>query len=233
VSTPRRRCACSAALGAAGLALSLAAQAQFGASVAADSDYRVRGVTLTDGGPTLRATLNYDAPGGWYIGAMATRVELAPGDRYEQVMPYAGIVVPFGEQRRVEFGATISHFTGDAGYDYAEAYAGLLADRWSARLYCSPNYFGRHLATAYAELNGHAVLAPHVRLFAHVGVLSPLGRAAGDANKARFDLRVGTGLSVGDLDLQIAWVAATQGGPYPAIRGGRRTAWVAGASFSF
>ena len=75
-----------ALLGAAGLAMSAAAQAQLGASVAADSDYRFRGVSLSDSRPGLRLTLNYDAPAGWYAGASATRVELAQGDRYAQVL---------------------------------------------------------------------------------------------------------------------------------------------------
>ena len=43
------------------LGASLAARAQLGATVAAESDYRFRGVSLNDSGPTLRAAFNYDA----------------------------------------------------------------------------------------------------------------------------------------------------------------------------
>ena len=50
------------------------AHAQLGASVAVDSDYRFRGVTLSESGPTARASFNYDAANGCYGGASATRV---------------------------------------------------------------------------------------------------------------------------------------------------------------
>jgi uncharacterized protein (TIGR02001 family) len=201
--------------------------------VGADSDYRFRGVSLSDSKPILRATLNYDAPGGWYAGASATRVELTHDDRYTQVLPYAGYVVRFDEARRLEFGASFSHFTGDSSYDYAEAYVGLLADRWSARVYYAPNYFGRQVRSAYAELNAHTLLNESARLFGHIGALSPLERIDADSGKTRIDLRIGLGLALRDLDLQLAWVAATRGGPYPAVYGGRRTAFVASASISF
>lgn len=211
----------------------MGAHAQLGASVAADSDYRFRGVSLSDSGPTLRFTLNYDAPGGWYAGASTIRVELAHGERYAQLLPYAGYVVPFDEGRRLEFGASFSHFTGDSTYDYGEAYVGLLADRWSARMYYAPNYFGQQARTVYAELNAHTPLNEYARLFGHIGALSPWGRAGADSNQARIDVRIGAGLSVRDLDLQLARVAASRGGPYPAVDGRRGAALVASASFSF
>ena len=213
--------------------MSAAAHAQLGASVAADSDYRFRGVSLSDSRPGLRLTLNYDAPAGWYAGASATRVELAQGDRYAQVLGYAGLVTRFDAARRLEFGASFSHFTGDASYDYGEAYAGLLGERWSTRMYFAPNYFGRHVRTLYAEFNAHLQLSEPARVFGHVGVLAPLGGAADDARKARGDLRVGVGLARRDWDLQLAWVATSRGGPYPALYGGRRNAWVVGASYAF
>lgn len=225
------------ALGVAGLSLSTGALAQLGASVAVDSDYRFRGVSLSESKPSLRLSLNYDAPDGWYAGASATRVELAQGDRYAQLLGYAGWVTPPVDGGRFEFGATYSHFTGDSTYDYAEAYAGLLAERWSARLYYAPDYFGRHVRTAYAEFNAHLLLNEHARLFGHVGVLAPLGRADrdgdGGARKARLDLRAGAALVLRDWELQFAWVAAARGGPYPAVYGGRRDAWVLGVSYSY
>ena len=227
------------AAGVAGLALAMGVRAQMGVSVAADSDYRFRGVSLSDSRPSLRMTLNYDAPDGWYAGASATRVEPAQGERYAQVLGYAGWVTRFDNGRRVEFGASFSHFTGDSSYDFAEAYAALLAERWSVRVYYAPDYFGRHKQTVYAELNAHLLLNEHARLFGHVGVLAPLGRSSGsasggdDASRARGDLRAGAGLMVRDWDLQLAWVAATRGDPYPAVYDRRRTAWVLGAAYSF
>lgn len=213
--------------------MSFNAHAQLGASVEADSDYRFRGVSLSDSKPTLRVTLNYDAPAGWYAGASATRAELARDERYTQWLPYAGYVMRLDDSRRLEFGASFSHFSGNSGYDYSEAYVGLLADRWSARVYYAPNYFGRQVHTAYAELNAHTLLNPNLRLFGHIGALAPLAHNDTGSAKTRFDLRIGAALALREVDLQLAWVAATRGGPYPAVYGGRRTGLVASASVSF
>ncbi len=221
------------ALGVGGLSLSMGTHAQLGVSVAADSDYRFRGVSLSDSRPSLRMTLNVDAPDGWYAGASATRAALTQRDRYTQWLGYAGWVTRAVEGRSLEFGANVLHFAGNSTYDFAEAYAGLLAERWSARVYYAPDYFGRHVQTAYAELNGHLPLNEHARLFGHVGLLAALRGGNDDAGKARVDLRAGAGLVLRDWDLQLAWVAASRGGPYPAVYGGRRAAWVAGAAYSF
>jgi len=215
------------------LVASLAARAQLGATVAVESDYRFRGVSLDESGPSLRASFNYDAPNGCYGGASATRVELEHGDRYAQVLGYVGCTTPVGVERQVEAGATFSHFTGDSRYDFAELYAGLLAGRWGARLHFSPDYFGRNVSTVYAELDGHTLLDENFRLFGHVGVIARIGGNGGGESRARADLRVGAGWVWRGLDLQLSWVGATEGGPYPALYGRRRGAWIAGASYSF
>ena len=73
-----------------------------------------------------------------------------------------------------------------------------------------------------------------VRLFGHVGAVARISGPHGDdASRARIDVRLGAGWALRDLDLQIAWVAATRGGPYPAVYDKPRAAWVAGASCSF
>lgn len=224
-------------------AISTPALAQVSATIAADSDYRYRGVSLSDSKPSVRLTLNYDAPDDWYAGASATRVEPTHGDRYAQILGYGGYLIRADAAHHIEVGASYSHFTGDSTYDFAEAYVGLLGERWSARVYYAPNYFGRHSQSAYAELNSHHLLNERTRLFGHVGVLAPLRESRnpdgapsssnGDARKTRLDLRLGAGFAHSDWDLQLAWVAASRGGPYPAIYGGRRNAWVASASYSF
>jgi hypothetical protein len=35
------------------------------------------------------------------------------------------------------------------------------------------------------------------------------------------------------VELRVLWVAATEGGPYPAVRNGRHSTIVVGASISF
>ena len=213
---------------------STAVRAQWSVSAAIDSDYRFRGVSLSESGPTLQLALNYDAPNRCYGGASARRVELARGDPYALLLGYAGCVVPAEAGRQVELGATLSHFTGDSSYDFAEVYVGLLAAPWVARLHLAPDYFGRHVSTAYAELDSYLSLNEHFRLSAHLGAISRIaGRHDNGESRMRFDLRLGAGWVLRELELQVAWVAASRGGPYPAVYGRRRAAWVAGASYAF
>jgi uncharacterized protein (TIGR02001 family) len=209
------------------------AQAQLGASIAVDSDYRFRGVTLSDSGPTARVALNYDAANGCYAGASATSVELAQGDRYVQSLGYAGCAMPAGVGRHLEAGLAFLHFSGDSSYDFAEAYAGILAERWGARIHFAPDYFGRNVSTVYAELDTHTLLDEHFRLFAHLGAIVRVAGDGGGASRSRADVRLGVGWVRRGLDLQLAWNAASRGGPYPAVYDKPRSAWVASASYSF
>lgn len=209
------------------------ARAQLSGSIAVDSDYRVRGVSLSDSKPTLRAALNYDAAGGGYMGMAVARVESVYGDRYAQATPYAGYALRVAPQQSLEFGVTYSHFAGESVNDYAEAYIGLLAEQWNARVFYAPNYFGGAVRTLYAEFNVHTMLTPVARLFAHAGVLARIGGTAASASQTRTDLRVGAGFSLGDMDLQFAWSGGTRGGPERTAYRGRRSAFVTSASFAF
>jgi uncharacterized protein (TIGR02001 family) len=234
-SAAQRRDAGRAALVAAALACALtAAQAQLGASITAVSDYRFRGVSMSDAEPALLLGVVYDARGGSYAGASLTRVALSRGQRYTELVGYAGRVVETCFGAGWEIGAVASHFGGDASYDFIELYTGLVAERWNTRLYLSPDYFGRGVRTAYAEWNGHWPLGADVRLIGHAGVLGGLGGAAGsDSHRARLDTRLGIGISRGSADLQFAWVAASRGGPYPAVYDTRRSGWLFSASFAY
>jgi uncharacterized protein (TIGR02001 family) len=224
---PRLACAVTSA------ALSAATQAQLGGSVGVDSDYRYRGVSLNASRPSPRLAISYDAPERWYAGASATRVALTRVNTQVQWSGYAGLTLPSSDDRNFEIGLQGSHFSGVSGYDFAEAYAGVLAEHWSARLYYAPKYYGRRTQAAYLELNAYPPIDRQARLFAHVGALVPLGGAADDAAKTRLDASVGAGLVLGRWDLHVAAVAATARGPYPAIYSGRRAALVVGASASF
>jgi uncharacterized protein (TIGR02001 family) len=218
---------------AVGLALLSPGYAQLGATATADTDYRYRGVSLSDSQPSLRLTLNYDAAERWYVGASAAGARLTGGDSYTQLLGYAGWSMPAFAETSLELGLDGSHFAGISGYDFAEAYAGLLGERWSARLYFAPNYYGRGVKTLYAELNTYLALDPRSRLFAHFGVLYPISGAVGDADRTRGDLSLGAALVLHAWDLHLAWVAATRGGPYPAVYSGHPTALVAGVSVAF
>ena len=234
-SAAQRQVLGRATLVAAALACtSTVAQAQLGASITAVSDYRFRGVSLSERQPALQLGLNYDANGGTYAGASVTRVALSRDQRYTELVGYAGRVVESGFGPGWEIGAVASHFSGDSSYDFIEIYTGLVAERWNTRLYLSPDYFGRGVATAYLEWNGQWPLGADARLLGHAGVLVGHGGTDGnDSHQARLDTRLGVGISRGGADLQLAWVAASRGGPYPAVYDTRRNGWLFSASFAY
>ena len=226
-----RRPGLAAAIALATVATS--AQAQVTGSLAADSDYRYRGVSLSGSEPSARASVNYDAPERWYAGALLTRAALLPSDTYTQVSGYAGWTTARSDGPAFEIGLDGSHFAGASNYDFGEAYVGVLADRWSARASFSPDYYGQGTRTAYLEANLYPPLDRNLRLFAHVGALVPFGGATGDASKTRFDASVGVGLALGAWDLHVAATGASAGGPYPAVHSGRRATLVVGAAVFF
>jgi len=210
-----------------------AAHGQLSATIGVDSDYRYRGVSLSNSNPSPRLTVNFEGAERWYAGASATRAALTGQDTYPQLTAYAGWLAGTIDRASVEIGVVGSHFVGSAGYDFVEGYVGLLAREWSTRLYLSPDYYGRSVPTAYFELNAHVPLDERARVFAHVGALVPLKSLAGDAGKSRGDASVGAGVVLGGWDLHVAGVAATRGGPYPAVYNGRHATVVVGAAFSF
>lgn len=211
-------------------------QAQLGGSLTLESDYRFRGVAMNGSRPTVRALLNLDAPAGWYAGVSATPVEPSPGDRYVQLVGYAGHVVALADRYSIELGGSAYRFSGESRYDFVEPYVGLLWRNAALRLHYAPRYFGAHVKTAYLDASAQWPQGDLLRLFGHVGVLAPLSRAqyAGeDAQRTRVDLRLGAGLARGRWDLRLSWAAVSRGGPAPAVYGGSRQGWSLAASYSF
>jgi uncharacterized protein (TIGR02001 family) len=219
------------------------AAAQASASLTLESDYRFRGVLLGGDRPSLRASVNYDGPRGWYGGGSISRAEFADGERYAQLVAYAGRVLALSPVLDVDGGISYWRFSG-GGYDFAEAYAGLLARRWSIRVNYSPNYFSQNLKTIYIDASTFAQINDDWRVFAHLGELLRLSPArpadtfdyayGAAAGRNRWDVRTGVGWAAREnLDIQFAWSSAGRKGPAPAFRQGRRAGWSAGATWFF
>lgn len=211
------------------------AQAQWGATLGVESDLRFRGVSLSDGRPDLRLSLSYDHASGAFAGASATQVEFVRGRHALQLLGYAGYVARVAPGIGAEFGITSSVFSGNARYNYTEAFAGVLGERMSLRAYYAPDYFGFGQATVYVELDANAPLAPRWRVFGHAGALTALVcQAVEDGRRTRTDLRVGLGFAAApSLDVQLAWVTATGGGPYVVEYSTRRSTAVLSLLASF
>ena len=213
-----------------------AAHAQFALGVTAESDHRFRGISLSDGRPDLRLSVAYDHDSGVYAGAMTSPVRFGPGSNAIELLGYVGYVTRWRPELSAEVGLTTSAFIGDARYNYSELYVGLAGERWSARAYYSPSYFGFSQRTVYVELDANAPLATRWRVYAHAGALSALGPIAGDEGRSRtrYDTRIGVGYAATpSIDVQLAWVSATRAGPYMVEYSVRRDALVLSVTASF
>lgn len=186
------------------------ARAQVSGSVALVSDYRLRGVSLSDRGPAVQASLGYDGATGCYAGVFASSLQFGRAQRTRaQLLTYAGYAWRLRDGLNAEAGVNYSAFFGGAsGYDYPELYVGLTADRLSGRVYYATRYFREDTPVVYAELNFAQPLSEHVRLLAHLGRLQRGRSEKTDygLERHRLDARLGLGTTLHDFDLQLAWV---------------------------
>lgn len=226
------------ALALGSLLFAAAAGAQFTATGSVVSDYRFRGVSLSDEKPALQASANWDAAGGWYAGAFASTVRLhGETATTGQGVVYLGAVVPAAGGFNCDFGADYSAFSEDRGYDYGEVHAGITSRGFTARLHFSPNYFGFGRRSFYGELNGTHALGDGLVLLGHVGVLVPVGHEDGYPTsnlRNPVDARVGFGVDIAGFNLEVAWVGVTgNANLYPIYGPQRRNTVVASISRSF
>ena len=198
------------------------ASAQVSGQLALLSDYRQRGVSLSDTGPSFQATVNYDHGSGFFAGAMASRVRIVTqlesrsGGTYDAYGVYAGPVLQryrisragTGTQLYVGYADTLSEaLTWELGaigyrfprvsaapdYDYAETFVGLGLDRINFRLYRSNDYYGVGAQMTYLEANLSQPLTELLTLSAHVG---RQGLRTPTSHSNRMDYRLGLGARI-------------------------------------
>lgn len=197
---------------AAALLAAPGARAQASASMTLASEYSARGVSLSDGRPAPQLSLAYDAAPGWYAGAFAApRLSLGQRAGVTQLVAYGGYARRLASALSWEAGASSTSFRNASEYNYREVYAGLAADRVSARLYFSPSYYGDGGRAVYGELNGFYPLRERIRLSAHIGALR-----ASAAHRA--DLRLAIGYDTGACNVQLAWLGRSGHGDTAAPR---------------
>jgi uncharacterized protein (TIGR02001 family) len=218
-------CSCS------GLAL---AQVSVVASVV--SDYRVRGVSLSDSGAAEQLSIAYDHPQGWYAGLFASSATLRTAGDTEELMGYAGFARLLAPGLSWEAGISKSAFRSAALYDYVETFIGLAGENLGGRLSYAPDYFGRGSHTMYGELNGNLPLAEHLRLTGHLGLqhAHPVSWLATPTPSWRADMRIGLALDAGAWKLQAAWLATQKKHPlYLYDDGGAPRQFTVGAAYEF
>ncbi|HEY1129742.1 MAG TPA: TorF family putative porin [Roseateles sp.] len=223
------------------LAVCLAARADVGGTLSWQSDARDRGVSYTGGRPGAQLGLGWDGEAGWYAGASLARVRLDADRRSAWLRVYGGRVVELWPGLDVEAGLVVHRFGALSRYDFAEAYVGVLGERWSLRLHHAPDDYGSGQRSHYAEFNSRWPLAPRWAAVGHVGVLRGQGASRWPAQyvgaahgPTRIEMRGGMSWQPGDsAELQLAWVSASRGGPTMGADTGRRRAVVLGLTAAF
>ncbi len=214
-----------------------AARAQFVGAATIESEYRLRGVALTNGEPDVRLGVTYDHVSGAYAGVSAI-----VGEAEHVGVRGLGYVANIGFARQTstgltwDVGATNSQITlylpsrqvlrspqvitpGDIrrySANYTEVYAGISVRNVSARLYFSPDYLGQGLKTAYLDITAAVRPARRLRLYGHVGALTPLGESAWpNSSREHLDLAVGAAWEFRHGEVQAAWTTTTPQVEYP------------------
>jgi uncharacterized protein (TIGR02001 family) len=190
--------------------------AQIASRVSLQSNYEMRGISVTDGRPVGGLDLSYDFTSGVFLSGSAF------GALSDHDHPgLAGFIGDAGYARRLglslsaDVGVTHTEYVGigrgGASTGYTEIYTGLAWRHLSARLYYSPDYYQSGAQTLYGELAGNIGLVAGIRLNAHVGALGYLQAGAGaPQNYVRYDWLIGAARQFGAIDVH---VSLSGGGP--------------------
>jgi uncharacterized protein (TIGR02001 family) len=209
------------------------------AKLSLESDYQVRGYSVSQGRPVGVVDLAYDFASGVY--ANGSLFGALPNDEHTGLL---GVIGDIGYARRlngvlsVDGGLTRTEYigVGTGGYHtgYTELYAGVATRRLSAHIYYSPNYFWRAAKTLYGEVDGNIGLIADVRLNGHLGFLGWLDRPAWlPPARTAYDWRIGASRQFGAVDVH---AAVTGGGPAPQYYDGKmhsKTEFIVGAGYTF
>ena len=215
------------------------ALAQVGASLSLASDYRVRGLSLSNRKPALSLNLSYDAASGVYFGASAIGADTAhAGLQAIGYQAYVGYAAHTASGPDWDIGVSNASFTEyfrrRYALTYSEVYAGLSKGDLSAHVYYSPDYLEEGVASLYVDVNGAVRPSARWRLFGHAGVLTPLGAHGGaQIRNPQFDLRAGVATTFRRCEFQLAWTHAGPNADYPAEHTQVRDALVLSATYNF
>jgi len=222
------------------LLLSIAgpARSDTGGTLSLQSDARERGLSYSNNRPGAQLGLAWDGADGWYAGAQLSRVRFDAGHHGARLQAYGGRVFSLTPGLDGEAGLVTYRFENLPRYDFTEAYAGLLGELWSLRLYRSGDYYGIGQRSLYGEFNLRWPLVQGLQAIGHAGVLRGDGVSRmpylESHGPTRIDLRTGLSWQLGTHgELQLAWVSASRGGPYTWTDATRRRTVVLGLTAAF
>jgi uncharacterized protein (TIGR02001 family) len=162
---------------ALGLVAPAAAVGQLAGTIAIDSDYRLRGQSVSGVRPAASVEASYDDRSGLYLGGSAV-VELGHGLRFLGVVADAGYAKRLNEHVTVDAGVLRTQLRPAEryapAYEYTEVYAGAYVGPVAARVYYSPDYRNSAMSTLYGEIEAGFEPARNWHVSGHVGVLTYL-----------------------------------------------------------
>lgn len=210
------------------------AQAQVSAQVSVASDNVFRGVSLSDGHASAALEVNYDNDAGWFTGAQVSSTRLARENHdHPELVVDAGYAHALNSTLTWEAGASYAVFPGFSYWNYGEAFAGVLAENWSARLHYAPDYFGRQRRTIYAEYDFQYALGERWRVIAHVGALHS-APAAAEGHAWSYDGSLGVAARFGSTTLALRRVAIDRATYlYPLAETSGRADWILSLAWSY
>jgi uncharacterized protein (TIGR02001 family) len=214
------------------------AVAQFAGSASIDSDYRIRGYSVSSGKPAVSLDLSYDLPSGIYANASAIG-----GLRHGGDPVLFGTIGDLGYARRIGTKLSIDAGVSRTEYfrrgdrqneaGYTEIYAGIGERGLSARVYYSFDYFNYSASTLYGELNGGFSPAKNWRLSAHGGVLGYLTAPSYVTRAAQYDWSLAASRQIGAISLHATLSGGGPGRDYYDGQSRDRTALTGGLSWVF
>lgn len=177
------------------------------------SDYRLRGLSLTDRNPALILSLAYDHPSGAYAGGTMVALADAQSAHLVGTTEYAGFTHPLGGDLLLDAGASYQDYTlyfeRRSKLRYAEFYLGVIWRDLSGHLYFKPNNPRDGVNSAYGDVNWSLRPARDWRISAHLGANERLnGTAERDGGRWRYDTRLGLTREFTHAELELAWTAS-------------------------
>jgi uncharacterized protein (TIGR02001 family) len=229
-----------AALAVASLAFawSAPASAQAAGSVELDSQYRVRGYSISAGKPAASLDLSYDWLSGFYLDASAIGSVTHGADPVPLgVVGGGGYARRLGKLVSVDVGVVRSEYfrREDLPHEsgYTELYTGIAAHGLSARLYYSFDYYRSGVSTLYGEAGAGFSPAKNWRLSVHGGALGYLRTAAYYTRPTQYDWSANVSRQLGAINLHASLVGGGPGRDYYDDRSRSKTSFVLGARYTF
>jgi len=193
------------------------AHAQIDGSAAAVSDYRFRGVSLSDKKPALQGQIDWTSGSGVFAGMFVSTVRLGSnGDNPGlSLQPFGGYSAPLSSTWSWSAGLAGYLFTGEirgGSPDYAEVFARLGSENLQFGAYLSNDYAGTGAPSAYVSVSASHSLTDAVSFVAQVGYLvtgmaAPYHSTYNDTHQ--LDARIVVVFDLRQVVLEVSVVGAT------------------------